>query len=154
MPDNHRFFRIGYEKMKEKLSIIAAALLLTACGSENSSSSSEESIQYVKTSVMYDMISDMYQNPDSYIGKTYHFVGTLYPGTDDETGEKFYSVSATEPGGDCEIGIELDWNDYSGLEDYDLITVEGKLERTKMQHDGGEIEVLILRVSSLEKRES
>ncbi len=133
----------------------AALLLLTACGGKTeSSASADDSMHYVKTSVMYDTITDMYANPDSYVGKNYHFVGTLYPGTDHDCGEQFYSISATDPDGDEEIGIELDWSDYSGLADYDLVTVEGKLDRTKIQHDGSEMEILILRVSSLEKRES
>ena len=125
-----------------------ALLLLTACG--DSSSLSEE-MHYIKTSVMYDTIYDMYQNPDNYLGGNYHMVGTLYPGSEDN-GETFYSVYTNEPNSDHGLGIELDWDDYEGLQDYDRITVEGRLDRQKVLHNGEEMEVLILRVSMLEKR--
>lgn len=73
--------------MKQKLMRIAAAgLLLSGCGKKTESSAADDTMHYVKTSVMYDTIEDMYADPDSYVGKNYHFVGTLYPGTDDESG--------------------------------------------------------------------
>ena len=143
--------------MKQQITVIAAAgLLLTGCGSSGTSSAagSDTEMQYIKTSVMYDTIKDMYTAPDEYTGKYYHMVGQFYPGTDDETGEKFYSVY-TEGADGHGIGIEMDGTNvsYDGLEDYDTVTVEGKLEKQKMQHDGSEIEVLILRLTSIEKRE-
>ncbi|MCR5306031.1 MAG: hypothetical protein K6E36_05990 [Oscillospiraceae bacterium] len=125
-----------------------ALLLLTACGDPSSSIS--EQMQYIKTSVMYDTIYDMYQNPDSYLGGIYHMVGTLYPGTEGD--EKFYSVYAEDPQSGHGIGIELDWDNYDGISDYDRITVEGKLDKQKSIHEGEETEILILRVSMLEKR--
>ena len=125
-----------------------ALMLLTACG--NSSSVSDE-MHYIKTSVMYDTIYDMYQNPVDYLGRNYHMVGTLYPGTEGD--ETFYSVYATDPQSGHGIGIELDWDNYEGLEDYDKITVEGKIDKQNSIHEGEEVEILILRVSMLEKRE-
>jgi len=137
--------------MKQNLIAIAAAgLLLTACGD----ASSEQEIQYIKSSVTYDTISAMYNEPESYLNKTYHMVGQFYPSTDHDSGEKFYSIYAENSGGHG-VGIEMDGSkvSYDGLEDYDTVTVEGKLEKQKMQHDGSEIEVLILRLTSIEKRE-
>ncbi len=134
---------------KNVIAISACALLLTGCGAQESS---VQEMQYIKSAVTYETMQDMYANPDNYLGKTFHIVGTLYPATDDD-GEKFYSVYAKETQGDEGIGIELDWNDYTGLEDYDKITVEGTLERTSGTHDGQKIEYLILRVSMLEKRD-
>ena len=130
------------------IAAFAAAMLLTACGE---SSQVPQEMQYIKTCVMYDTIYEMYNDPDSYLGGMYHMVGTLYPSTDDD-GEKFYSIYTMDDLNDHGIGIELDWQDYSGLEDYDRITVEGKLDRQKGMHDGTEIEYLILRVTKLEKR--
>ncbi|MBR4200383.1 MAG: hypothetical protein IKQ91_03780 [Oscillospiraceae bacterium] len=127
----------------------AAAVLLTACGT----GSSEAEMQYIKTSVLYDTLSDMYQNPDAYLGKQFHIVGTLYPSTDHD-GETFYSVYAEETRGGHGIGLELDWNDFSGFTDYETVTVEGTLDKEKGNHDGEEIQYLILRVSKLEKRDS
>ena len=131
------------------IAVSACALLLYGCGAQESS---EQEMQYIKSSVTYDTIQDMYNNPDKYLGGKYHIVGTLYPATDD-SGEKFYSVYAADGHGDEGIGIELDWNDYSGLEDYDKITVEGTLERESGTHEGNTVEYLILRVSLLEKRD-
>ena len=135
--------------MKQNLIAIAAAgLLLTACGD----ASSEQEIQYIKSSVTYDTISAMYNEPESYLNKTYHMVGQFYPSTDHDSGEKFYSIYAEESPNSHGIGLELDWSDYSGLEDYDTVTVEGKLDKDKGMHDGEEVEYLVLRVSMLEKR--
>ena len=138
----------GNSMKKQIILISAAALLLTACGDK---SSITQEMQYIKTSVMYDTICAMYDEPDSYLGGNYHMVGTLYPSTDDD-GETFYSIYAPDANNDHGIGIELDWSDYSGLKDYDRVTVEGKLDKQKGQHDGQEIEYLILRVTKLEKR--
>lgn len=140
--------------MPAKQIIIAAAaagLLLTACGD----ASSDDTIHYIKTSVTYDTITDMYADPDSYLGKIYHISGKFYPGTDHDSGEKFYSVYAEGSDGHG-IGIELDGKDVSfdGLEDFDTVTVEGRLEKQKMQHEGEEIEVLILRLTDIKKKEA
>lgn len=124
-----------------------AALLLTACGGESSAAA----MQYIKSVETYDTLSDMYQNPDSYLGKQYHIVGTLYPSTD-ANGEKFYSVYAEDSHGDDGIGLELDWSDFSGFADYDKITVEGTLDKEKETHDGASVEYLILRCTTVEKR--
>ena len=134
--------------MKRILSAAAAAMLLTSCGEQSSIS---QKMQYIKTSVMYDTLYDMYQNPDNYLGGQYHMVGTLYPSTDDD-GNTFYSVYTSDSDGDHGIGLELDWSDYSGLQDHDRITVEGTLDRQKGTYNGEEVEYLILRVSMLEKR--
>ena len=132
---------------KTVFTLAVSAMLLTACGSKNST----DDMQYIKTSVLYDTISDMYDNPDQYLGKNFHMVGTLYPSTEDD-GTKFYSIYAEESPNSHGIGLELDWSDYSGLEDYDTVTVEGKLDKDKGMHDGEEVEYLVLRVSMLEKR--
>ena len=124
-----------------------AALLLTACGGESSAAA----MQYIKSVETYDTLSDMYQNPDSYLGKQYHIVGTLYPSTD-ANGGKFYSVYAEDSHGDDGIGLELDWSDFSGFADYDRITVEGTLEKTTGNVNGVHAEYLILRCSMVEKR--
>lgn len=136
--------------MKQK--ILAAALcgmLLCACGEKEESSSE---MQYIKTAVLYDTLTDMYENPDAYLNKTYHMVGTLYPSKDDD-GNVLYSIYATQPGSDHGIGLELDWPDFSGFSDYDKITVEGKLDQDHGQYQGKKIDYLVLRVSLLEKRE-
>ena len=132
---------------KTVFTLAVSAMLLTACGSKNST----DDMQYIKTSVLHDTISDMYDNPDQYLGKNFHMVGTLYPSTEDD-GTKFYSIYAEESPNSHGIGLELDWSDYSGLEDYDTVTVEGKLDKDKGVHDGEEVEYLVLRVSMLEKR--
>lgn len=134
---------------RKTLSCLCTLTLLTACGD---SSSVSDQMQYIKTSVMYDTIYDMYQEPEKYLGGNYHMVGTLYPGTDDD-GETFYSIYATDPDSGHGIGIEMEWDSYEGLSDYDRITVEGRLDKQKSIHDGNEIEILILRVTMLEKRE-
>ena len=139
----------GGAHMKKELTVCAAALLLTACGD---TSSAPQEMQYIKTSVTYNTIYDMYINSESYLGGLYHIVGTLYPSTD-EDGETFYSVYAKSPDGEG-IGLELDWNDFSGIDDYDTITVEGTLDLEKGTHDGAEIEYLILRCTMVEKRET
>lgn len=136
-------------KLQKTAAAGCALLLLTACGGNSSIS---EEMQYIKTSVLYSTIYDMYQNPDKYLGGCYHMVGMLYPGNED--GEAFYSIYATEPQTDHGLGIELDWDNYDGLKDYDKITVEGKLDKEKVMHDGSETEILILRVSKLEKRDT
>lgn len=136
--------------MKHRIiAAVLSGLLLTACGD----SSSEAGMQYIKTSVMFDTITDMYENPDNYLGKQYHMVGTLYPGEDHDSGEHFYSIY-TEGASGHGIGIELKYDSFEGFSDYDKVTVEGTLDSEKMKHDGKEVEVLILRVSSLSKRQS
>lgn len=129
---------------------LAGTVLLTACGAQ---ASEPAEMQYVKTSVTYETISDMYANPDNYLGKPFHIVGMLYPSEDDD-GETFYSVYAEEPNSGHGIGLELDWENTGDIEDFDTITVEGVLETEKGSHNGSDIEYLILRVSMLEKRES
>ena len=131
--------------MKKRIAFLAAALLLTACGE------SSQEMQYIKTSVTYDTLYDMYQDPDKYLGGLYHIVGKLYPSTDDD-GNTFYSVYAEDSHGDEGIGLELDWESFDGIADYDLITVEGKLEKEKGTKNGSKIEYLILRCTSVEKR--
>lgn len=130
--------------------IIAAACisasLLTACGGESS-----QAMRYIKSVETYDTIVDMYNNPNDYLGGTFHMVGTLYPSTDD-AGETFYSVYAEDSHGDEGIGVELDWDDFSGFADYDMITVEGKLEKATGNVNGVHAEYLILRCTSVEKR--
>ena len=134
----------------------AALLLLTACGKQESADilPEEKTMTYIKTVSLYDTLTDMYNNPNDYLGKDFHMVGTLYPGTTDD-GTKFYSVYTTDAHGDEGIGLELDWSDFSGIEDYDKITVEGKLDKFSAEDENGEShEYLILRCSSLTKREN
>ena len=138
--------------MKKYILPILAAMLLCGCGGQTESAVDADEMHYIKSVSLYDTITDMYNNTDAYIGKQYHMVGTLYPSTD-ENGT-FYSVYAPDSDGDDGIGIELDWNDYSGLNDYDTITVEGRLEIETGTFDGATVQYLILRVSSIEKRES
>ena len=141
-----------------KKRILAAALsgmLLCACGAKNESSANNESsgeMQYIKTSVLYDTLVDMYDYPDQYLGKKYHIVGLFYPSTGDD-GNTIYSVYAKQPNSDHGIGLELEWSDFSGLKEYDKITVEGVLEQRTGSNGGMHIEYLVLNVSSLEKRE-
>ena len=137
---------------KKTAAALSAAMLLTGCGDASSNAVPQE-MQYIKTSVTYDTIYDMYENPDNYLGGTYHIVGTLYPSTDDD-GEIFYSVYAADSHGDEGIGLELDWNDFSGIADYDTITVEGTLDKEKGTADGVSVEYLILRCTMVEKRET
>lgn len=127
--------------------IAGTGILLASCGGEASS----DEMQYIKTSVTYDTLCDMYASPDSYLGKQFHMVGTLYPSTDDD-GETFYSVYASDGDGGHGIGLELDWDDYSGIADFDTVTVEGRLEKENGTNEGEKVEYLILRVSMLEKR--
>lgn len=137
--------------MKQKgIVCLSAAALLTACGNQ---SAEQAEMQYIKSSVTYETITDMYADPDAYLGKPYHIVGTLYPSQDDD-GETFYSVYASDASGSHGTGLELDWEHDPDIEDFDTITVEGILEKEKGIHDGSEIEYLILRVSMLEKREN
>lgn len=138
--------------MKKRLFAVAGStLLLCACGNAESGDSSEK-MQYIKTSVLYDTLTDMYNEPDNYLGKTFHIVGTLYTSEDDD-GTKIYSVYAEQQGSDEGIGLELDWSDFSGIEVHDKIMVEGTLEREKGTFHGNEMEYLVLRVSTLEKRD-
>lgn len=132
--------------MKKQFVFAAAALMLTGCGSTENTD-----MQYIKTSVMYDTLYDMYQNPDQYMGKKFHMSGELYPSKDDD-GETFYSIY-TENSSGAGLGLELDWSDYSGLNDRDMITVEGTLDKEEYEHEGEKQEYLILRVTSLEKRD-
>ena len=132
--------------MKKYLAAAAAVIFLTGCGQ-----SAENDMQYIKTSVMYDTLTDMYQNPEQYLGKLYHMSGQFYPSESDD-GTKIYSVY-TEGSDGHGIGLELDWSDYSGLNERDMITVEGKLDKEEFEHDGEKSEFLILRVTSLEKRD-
>ena len=136
--------------IKKWMPAAAAALLLCACGDKNGASQQE--MQYIKTSVLYDTLTDMYNNPDAYLGKTYHIVGTLYSSTDDD-GKPIYSVYAKQPGSDHGVGLELDWSDFSGVQVDDKITVEGKLEQESGTYQGNQVDYLVLRVTSLEKRE-
>ena len=141
-------------KMKKRMTTAAlAAMLLCACGDKSKpEESSAQEMQYIKSMLLYDTICDMYENPDDYLGKTYHMSGTLYPSSDDD-GKTIYSIYAKESGSDEGIGLELDWSDYSGLQSYDPITVEGTLEQDTGTYQGNEVDYLVLRVSSLEKRE-
>ena len=144
--------------MKKTGTLLLAALLLTACG-DSSEISVPQEMQYIKTSVLYDTITDMYQNPDRYVGGIYHMVGTLYPSVDD-SGETFYSVYAPDADGDHGIGLELDWPDFSGFTDFETVTVEGRLEVAEAQQtvSGADhpekVQYLILRTTRLEKRNS
>ena len=134
-------------KLRIPVLICAAGLLLPACGAETSA----DEMHYIKTTVLYDTLYDMYASPDGYLGKQFHMVGTLYPSTDDQD-ETFYSLYTSDADGGHGIGLELDWSDYSGIEDYDTITVEGRLDTEKGTSNGEKVEYLILRVSMLEKR--
>lgn len=141
---------------KELILLFGAAMMMTGCSGENQNGNQNNQqddgkMQYIKTSVLYDTLMDMYTNPDNYLGKTYHMVGRLYPSESD--GEKFYSIYADGTGGKEGIGLELDWSDFSAFKDNETITVEGKVERETGTHDGKEFTYLVLRVSKIEKRE-
>ena len=141
--------------MKSRLfPAVAAAVMLAACNSDtkNGDSGSETDMQYIKTSVLYDTIMQIYSQPDDYLGKNYHMVGELYPSTKGD--EKFYSIYAKGTGGHEGIGLELDWNDFSGFQDHETVTVEGKLEKQPRMYDGKEQEFVVLHVTKLEKRET
>lgn len=130
---------------------ICGMLLLSGCGNPGSSESEPEMI-YVKSVSLYDTITDMYADPDAYLGKQYHMVGTLYPSTDDN-GSKFYSVYGKSSDGSQGIGLELDRDDYSGFADNDKVTVEGTLEKQMRSLHGVRGDYIVLKVSLLEKRE-
>lgn len=136
------------------LAVAVSAMLLCACGQSESSKADESSadMTYIKTSVLYDTLMDMYNAPENYLGKKYHIVGTLYTSEDDD-GTKIYSVYARQMGSNEGIGLELDWSDFSSLENYDKIMVEGTLEQDQGTFHGNETEYLVLRVSALEKRD-
>ena len=132
--------------------LLSAGLLFAGCAEKSSTESAEKKIHYIKTSVMYDTLLDIYQNKDDYLGETLHMVGTLYPSKDDND-EIFYSIYAEPQSGGDGIGLELDWSDFSEFEDYDKIMVEGTLDQTTVQDQGRHREILILRVSTIEKRD-
>lgn len=126
--------------------------LLTACD-EGSSNSVPQEMQYIKTSMFYDTVTDMYNNPDHYLGGNYHFVGELYSMTND-AGDTYYSIYGTDPSDrDCGIGIELKWDDFSGIAVGDSITVEGTLDTETETVDDVERTFLILRPTLVEKRD-
>lgn len=131
---------------------LLSGCFLTSCGKKEESSAEKE-MQYIKTSQFYETVTDMYNNPDKYLDGTYHFVGELYSMTDDN-GNTYYSVYGTNPSDkDCGIGIEMRWDDFSGLEAGDEITVEGTLSTEKENVDGLERTFLILTPTLLEKHE-
>lgn len=130
----------------------ASAMLLCACGQTESNEQSSAEMTYIKTSVLYDTLMEMYTSPDDYLGKDFHIVGTLFLSVDDD-GTKIYSVYGNQQGREEGIGLELDWSDFSGLAEHDKIMVEGKLDREKGTYHGEETEYLVLRVTTLEKRE-
>ncbi|MBR3449200.1 MAG: hypothetical protein IKH27_15510 [Oscillospiraceae bacterium] len=131
--------------------ILGSMLMFNGCGNPGSSDSEPEMI-YVKSVSLYDTISDIYADPDAYLGKQYHMVGTLYPSTDD-SGSKFYSIYAKSSGTGPGIGLELDWDDYSGFADNEKVTVEGTLEKQMRSLHGVRGDYIVLKVSLLEKRE-
>lgn len=131
------------------LPYLLCGLLLCGCTEPNKSAESE--MIYVKSVSLYDTIAEIYSDPESHVGESYHMVGTLYPSQDDD-GETFYSIYAQPQGGGEGTGIELDWNDYSGFSDYDKVTVEGTLEIQQRMHHGEENDFLVMKVSLLEKR--
>ncbi len=130
---------------------ICGMLLLNGCGAPVSSDSEPEMI-YVKSVSLYDTITDIYADPDAYLGKQYHMVGTLYPSTDDN-GSKFYSIYARSSATGQGIGLELDRDDYSGFADNEKVTVEGTLEKQMRSQHGVRGDYIVLKVSLLEKRE-
>ncbi|MCQ2434062.1 MAG: hypothetical protein MJ062_02350 [Oscillospiraceae bacterium] len=135
-------------KAKAWISLLLCGCMLTACGRK------EQEMQYVKTSVFYATVMDMYNYPKDYLGGQYHFVGELYESTDDESGEVFYSVYGKNPTDSDEgIGIQLVDCSFDGLQNGDEITVEGTLDSEKDTVGGEEKEFLVLRVSMIEKRE-
>ncbi|MCQ2417790.1 MAG: hypothetical protein MJ071_08280 [Oscillospiraceae bacterium] len=138
--------------MKKTAFTAAMLIILTSCGS-NQPAAEEQKMVYIKTAVMFDTLTDMYNNPEEYLGKQYHMSGTLYPYTDNN-GNVFYSVYTEDQSSGHGIGLELDWEDFSSFEDYETVTVEGILEKTSIESDGNQQEYLILHVSSIEKREN
>lgn len=130
---------------------IFGMLLLSGCGNPVSSDSEPEMI-YIKSVSLYDTITDMYADPDAYLGKQYHMTGTLYPSTEDN-GSKFYSIYAKSSDGSQGIGLELDRDDYSGFADNEKVTVEGTLEKQMRSLHGVRGDYIVLKVSLLEKRE-
>lgn len=132
--------------------IFCGIMLLSGCGNPGSGNSSEPEMIYVKSVSLYDTITDIYADPDAYLGKKYHMVGTLYPATDDN-GSTFYSIYAKSPDGGQGIGLELDWDDFSGFADNDKVTAEGTLEKQMRTQHGVRGDYIVLKVSLLEKRE-
>lgn len=130
--------------MKKGKALLCALAALSLCGCGGDS----EEMRYIKTSELYDTITDMYQHPDDYVGQNYHMVGTLYPAKD-SAGETFYSIYAEGSDGGEGIGIELSKQDMSGFSDYDTVTVEGKLT---VESDG-DTRYLLLNTTLLEKRQ-
>ena len=140
--------------MKRVISLLCAAVLLTGCAQGSQTESSEaQKMNYIKRVMLYDTLTAMYNDPEPYLGKDYHMVGLLYFSEGDD-GEPFYSIYARDPdGGDHGIGLELDWKSFDGLKHLDKVTVEGRLEKTTVRNEDSDLEILILRVSDLKKRE-
>lgn len=132
--------------------LLTAGLMLAGCANKSSTESAAQKVHYIKTSVLYDTLVDIYNNSENYLGETLHMVGTLYP-SKDENEEIFYSIYAEPQTGGEGIGLELDWSDFSEFEDFDKVMVEGTLEQTTIQEHGSDREILILRVSTIEKRD-
>ena len=137
--------------------VLCVSLLGGCKGGESSGGTSKASVptemQYIKTREFYDVVTDMYNNPDNYLGGSYHLVGKLYSVTGDD-GTVYYSVTGSSLSDrDESIGIELHGCDCSNLTVGDTITVEGTLATEKGEIDGEQREFLILNVSKLEKRD-
>ncbi|HBB71969.1 MAG TPA: hypothetical protein DCZ71_05110 [Ruminococcus sp.] len=97
-------------------SVLMSVMLLTGCGSTDTSSSVSSSavqdgydvdLTQLSSSMVYGQVYDMINNADSYVGKSVKMNGKFSYYKDEQTGKEYFAVLIADAAACCSQGIEF-----------------------------------------------
>ena len=126
----------------------AGTISIPAQTSQDQTDTADSDTIVIEDKVFIAMLSDIYANPDNYMGKTITLSGMFDIFNDEQSGKIYYSVYRNDTAGCCSSGIEVDFDgnsDYKLPEQDQNVTATGVLDSYE---ENGQ-EYLVLHLSEL-----
>ncbi len=111
---------------------------------------SSDDIIVVEDQVFSSMVMEIYENADKYIGKTIKLTGMFDKYHDDQSDKTYFSVYRKDEMGCCSYGIEVDWDDSTGIKipaQDQIVTATGVLDK----YNENSQDYLVLHLSELKE---